>query len=153
MTKYISAERLEEIKEKLEKLKNTERKRIAKRIEEAKQFGDLSENAEYMEAREEQAFNEGKIRELEDLVRNAKVIEDSEKDSSIVNVGDTIEVQRNDGEKQTFTIVGSHEANPLEGKISNESPLGKKFLGRSPKESVTVNTPNGKIEYTIKKIN
>lgn len=153
MSEYVTKERLEEIKEELEQLKTVERKRIAKRIEEAKSHGDLSENAEYMEAREEQAFIEGKIRELEDIVRDAEVIEENKKDDSVVNVGDTIEVKRDDGEKQIFTIVGSNEADPMEGKISNESPLGRAFLGRSVKDAVEATTPNGTTGYTIKKIN
>jgi transcription elongation factor GreA len=155
MTKYLSAQRLLELKQELEELRNTRRKEIAKRIEEAKSFGDLAENAEYMEAREEQAFNEGRIREIEELVREAVVIEEESKGhtKTLVNVGDGIEVENETTkERSHFTIVGSNEADPLNGKISNESPLGRSFLGRSPGERVTALTPGGEIAYRILKI-
>lgn len=153
MPKYVSAQRLEELKQELEELKNVKRKEIARRIEEAKSLGDLSENAEYMEAREEQAFNEGRIKELEELVRDAVLIEDAKgRAKTSVGVGDTVEVERNGGDRQIFTIVGSNEADPLNNKISNESPLGRAFLGRIPSEKVKVNTPAGEFEYKIIRI-
>lgn len=152
-TKYISAKRLEEIKQELEELKDVKRKEIAKRIEEAKSLGDLSENAEYMEAREEQAFNEGKIKEFEGLVRDAVVIkEDKKRVKTSVTVGDIVDVQKSNGDRREFTIVGSNEADPLNGKISNESPLGRSFLGKIPGEEVRVSTPSGEIKYKILKI-
>ena len=152
MPKYVSAQRLEELKQELEELKNVKRKEIARRIEEAKSLGDLSENAEYMEAREEQAFNEGRIKELEELVREAVLIEENKRRAKTsVSVGDTVEVE-NSGKSQTFTIVGSNEADPLNNKISNESPLGRAFLGRIPGEKIKVNTPSGQFEYKIVRI-
>ena len=152
-TKYISAERLGEVKRELEELKDVKRKEIAKRIEEAKSLGDLSENAEYMEAREEQAFNEGKIKEFESLVRDAVVIEKGQRGTKTsVAVGDTIDVQKSDGERKEFTIVGSNEADPLIGKISNESPLGRSFLGKIPGEEIEATTPAGDVKYKILKI-
>lgn len=153
MPKYVSANRLEEIKQELKELKNVKRKEIAKRIEEAKSLGDLSENAEYFEAREEQAFNEGKIKELEDLTREAVVIEEEKRGAKTnVSVGDSIEVEQEGGKRKDFTIVGSNEADPLNGKISNESPLGRALLGRIPGEEITTQTPSGTVKYKIIRI-
>jgi len=150
MTEYLSAQRLEELTEELNNLRDVKRKEIAKRIEEAKSLGDISENAEYHEAREEQAFNEGKIREIEGLLRGARIIEEEKGGKKkVVSVGDTIEVKNGNGEKKEFTIVGSNEADPLNGKISNESPLGQALLGREPKEEVTIETPEGKASYQV----
>lgn len=147
---YVSAERLEELKQELEELKGIKRKEIAKRIEEAKNLGDLSENAEYMEAREEQAFNEGKIKELEDLIRDAVVIEkDKGSRKTSISVGDMVEVQQDNGAKKEFKIVGSNEADPLTGKISNESPMGQALLGRTPGEEISITTPSGNAKYKI----
>lgn len=154
MTQYITKNRLEEIKEELKELEGPKRKEIAQRIEDAIALGDLSENAEYHEAREEQAFNEGKIQELQQVIRNAKIIKESDhsKTKSVVEVGDQVEVEK-DGERIIYTIVGSTEADPAERKISNESPIGKMLLGRSPKEEVEVPTPtNGTITYKIVRI-
>lgn len=153
MPSYLSAKRLEELKKELEYLKNLRRKEIAGRIEEAKSLGDLSENAEYLEAREEQAFNEGKIREFEELLRDAMVITNERPGAkTAINVGDTVEVRKNGDEKQEFMIVGSNEADPLNGKVSNESPLGQALLNRQPNEEVRVKTPGGETTYRILKI-
>lgn len=146
---YISSEGLEQLKTELEELKK-KRHEIAKRLEEAKALGDLSENAEYQEAREDQAFNEGKIAELEQTLREAVVISKNQK-KDIVRVGSTVKVKSDNGAR-TFNIVGSEEANPIEGKISNESPLGKSFLGCKAGETVEAETPRGKMKYTIKSI-
>lgn len=146
MPQYLSPEGLEEHKQELEDLK-VKRQEIAKRLEEAKALGDLSENQEYISAREAQAFNEGKILELEQLLRDAVVI-DKNKKSTLVQVGSTVEIKVN-GRTQTFTIVGSEEANPQEGKISNESPLGKAFLGRKAGDTLEIETPGGRASYRI----
>ena len=143
---YISAEGLEQLKQELEELKK-KRHEVAKRLEEAKALGDLSENAEYQEAREDQAFNEGKIAELEQIIKDAVVISKNQK-KDIVRVGATVKVKSSNG-AQAFNIVGSEEANPIEGKISNESPLGKSFLGRKAGETVEAETPRGKVKYKI----
>lgn len=143
---YISSEGLEQLKKELEEFKQ-KRQEIAKRLEEAKALGDLSENAEYQEAREDQAFNEGKIVELEQTLKEAVVISKNVK-KDIVRVGATVKVKSDNG-TQTFNIVGSEEANPIEGKISNESPLGKSFLGRRAGEAIEAETPRGKIKYKI----
>ena len=153
MANYISKERLEELRSQLEELKRNKRKEIAKRIENAISLGDLSENAEYHEAREEQAFNEGKIQELEDLIRNAVIIKENghQKTKNVAEVGDKVEVAKN-GENQTFSIVGSTEADPSQRKISNESPLGKALLGRAVGEEIKVTTPSGQAMYKILRI-
>lgn len=143
---YISSEGLEQLRVELEEFKN-KRHEIAKRLEEAKALGDLSENAEYQEAREDQAFNEGKIAELEQTLKEAVVISKNLK-KDIVRVGSTVKVKSDNG-AQIFSIVGSEEANPIEGKISNESPLGKSFLGSKVGEIVEAETPRGKMKYKI----
>ena len=141
---------MEQHKKELEDLK-LKRQEIAQRIEEAKALGDLSENQEYASAREAQAFNEGKILELEQLLRDAIVI-DKPRKSSIVHIGSSVEVRAN-GKAQSFTIVGSEEADPASGKISNESPLGKALLEHKVGDAIEVETPAGKIVYKIAAIN
>ena len=149
MPKYISKDGLERLKVELKELETVKRKEIAKRIEEAKSFGDLSENADYLEARESQAFNEGRIRELEETIKNAVLIEEDKVAGTTVEVGDTVEVQNEKGQKITYTIVGSDEADPVKNKISNESPLGRAFLFRMPGEMVEAITPVGRSKYKI----
>lgn len=150
MSQYLSQEGFEQHKQELEDLK-LNRQEIAKRLEEAKALGDLSENQEYISAREAQAFNEGKILELEQLLRDVVLIDKTHR-SSTVHIGSTIEARAN-GRNQKFTIVGSEEANPRDGKISNESPLGKAFLGRRANETVEVKTPGGQASYKIIAVN
>jgi len=133
----------------LEELK-LKRQEIARRLEEAKALGDLSENQEYISAREAQAFNEGKIIELEQLLREVTVIDKTSRTSTI-QIGSTIEVFSN-GKHRQFTIVGSEEADPASGKISNESPLGKAFLGKKVGDVLDVDTPGGKAKYRISAI-
>jgi len=151
MTKqYLTKERLEELKAELETLKNKKRVEVAERLKQAKEYGDLSENSEYAEAREEQANVETRIGELEDLVKEAVTIKKAE-GSDTVTVGSTVTVKK--GEKTaSYTIVGSYEAKPEEGRISDESPLGKAFLKKKAGESVKVNTPAGSATYEIVKI-
>ncbi|MFH1171701.1 MAG: transcription elongation factor GreA [bacterium] len=147
---YITREGLQKIDEELSFLKNVKRREIADRIQQAKELGDLSENAEYVEAKNEQAFIEGRILELENVHRNAEVIEETH-GGDIVRVGSTILFEY-DGQTGEYLIVGSSEADPSHGRISNESPLGKAFIGRSVGESVEITTPRGTILYTIKKV-
>ncbi len=150
MTKYITKEGLEKLKKELEYLKTVKRKEIAERLEKAISFGDLSENAAYHEAKEAQAFLEGRILELQEAINNSAIISE-EKKKDIVDIGSTVLLEQN-GEKLKFQIVGAQEANPSEGKISNESPLGKALLNRKKDEIIEVETPSGKIKYKIKKI-
>ncbi len=144
---YVTKEGLEKLKEELDNRKGALRREIADRIDQAKELGDLSENAEYAEAKDEQAFNEGRIFELIEMVQNAHIIEEK-KGNGEVHVGSTIRVEVNGKEKE-FTITGGAEANPGEGRISNESPLGSAFLGRKQGDVVEVQVPSGKMRYTI----
>lgn len=147
---YLTKERLEELKTELETLKNKKRVEVAERLKQAKEYGDLSENSEYAEAREEQANVETRIAELEDLVKEAVTIKKAE-GGDTVTVGSTVTVKK--GERTAaYTIVGSYEAKPEEGRISDESPLGKAFLKKRVGESVKVTTPGGSATYEILKI-
>lgn len=147
--RYISPEGLKKLKKEFEELKN-KKQEIATRIEEAKAQGDLSENAEYTEAKEAQSFNEGRIVELEEIIKNYTVITKS-KNQSTVNIGSTVEF-KSGNKVNTFTIVGSEEANPGENFISNESPLGQAFLNKKVGDVVEVKTPGGEVKYKIIKI-
>lgn len=151
MAEYISPEGLEKLKKELEELKTTKRREIAERLEAAKALGDLSENAEYQEAKEAQSLNEAQIAELEEKLRNIVVIK-KPTSSYFVQVGSTIEVDSAHG-RETFTIVGSEEADPVQGKISNESPLGRAFLGKKAGDTAEVKTPAGVTAYRVRKIN
>jgi len=146
MEHFITQQGLEDLKTELVELKK-KRMDIARMIEEAKQLGDLSENASYTEALDAQSFNEGRIAELEELIRGASII--SKQFTETVELGAAVEAQLEGGEKKTFTIVGPHEADPGEGRISNESPVGKAFLGKHKNESVEVKTPKGITKYKI----
>lgn len=149
--KYLTQEGLEKIKKQLEYLKTVRRKEITHRIEEAIKLGDLSENAEYHEAKDDQGLNEAKIRELEEILNNAVLINNEKGSKNIVEIGDTIKVKY-DGREKEFTIVGQSEANPTEGLISNESPIGQAFIGRKKGETVEVEAPAGTVKYKIIKI-
>jgi len=127
------------------------RKDIADRIQEAKELGDLSENAEYHEAKNDQAFAEGRIVEIEALLNNARVVSKPSKNLGTIQLGSTV-VALQDKKKFTYHIVGINEADPLQGKISNESPLGKVFLGKKKGDVVEVNTPKGPQVFTIEGI-
>ncbi len=148
--KYLTKEGLEKIKAELEQLKTVKRKEIADRIAEAMKLGDLSENAEYQEAKDEQGANESRVMELEDIVKTAIVIEEA-LDKKVVSVGSTVTVKGPTATKE-YTIVGSSEANPMKGFISNESPLGEAFLGCKVGETLEVDAPAGKIKYKISEI-
>jgi transcription elongation factor GreA len=144
---YLSKEGLEQIRQELEGLVNVRRAEIAARIHEAKEHGDITENAEYEDAKNEQAFVEGRIQALSALVKNAVVIEENHS-STHVQIGSTVTIQSKDG-KESFMIVGSAEASPAEGRISNESPVGRALLGRKKGDEVTVTVPAGDSKYKI----
>jgi transcription elongation factor GreA len=148
----LTPEGLRKLEEELEVLKTVKRKEVAERIKQSKEFGDLMENSEYEDAKNEQAFIEGRILSLEGMLRNAKVINNHEVRSDLVTVGSTVQVTDEGGEELTYTIVGSPEADPLHDRISNESPVGRALLGRRRGEKVTVKAPAGTIRYTIKAI-
>ena len=149
-TQYISEDGLAKLRTELEELVNVRRQEIAQRIHDAKEHGDLAENAEYEDAKNEQAFVEGQIQRLEALVKNATII-DGTHGTEHVQIGSTVKVEDADG-KQVFTIVGSTEASPREGRISNESPVGRVLLGKKKGDRVVVKVPAGDFTYTISKI-
>lgn len=138
------------LEQELENLKSVKRKEVVERIKIARSFGDLSENSEYDSAKEEQAFVEGRITTLENMIRNAKIIEESELDSDNVALGKSVTfVELPDGDEETYTIVGSAEADPFEGKISNDSPIAKSLIGKTVGDEVTVQTPAGEMNVRI----
>ncbi len=145
---YLSEEGYEKLKKELEELKTSRRKEISERIEEAKKLGDLSENSEYMEAKEAQEFNERKIAELKSIVRNAVLIS-KDRAKGVVQIGSTLTARGPGGKQTEFLIVGSEEADPSSGKISNVSPLGSAFLQKKPGDVVEVKTPAGVAKYEI----
>jgi transcription elongation factor GreA len=149
---YVTKEGLEKVKEELNYLKEVKRLEISDRLEAAISQGDLSENADYDYAKQEQAFIEGRIKDLEDTLRRAKVIKD-QGPSDVVRVGSTVTIVE-DGldETETYRIVGVEEAAPTDGFISNESPIGRALLGARVGETVTVETPAGGLELQIKAI-
>ncbi len=147
---YLTKEGLEKLASELKELKSVRRKEVVKHIQEAKEFGDLSENSEYEDAKNEQAFVEGRISELEDIMRKAKVIDSRHKDSTVA-LGCVITVEA-DGDQEVYTLVGATEADPRKGRISIESPTGKALIGHKKGETVTVQAPSGKIQYKIKDI-
>ena len=144
---YLSREGLAKLREELEAMINVRRPEVAIRIHEAKAHGDLSENAEYEDAKNEQAFVEGRIQSLEALIRNAIII-DEHHSTEHVTIGSTVVVESPDG-KEKYTIVGSAEAAPRDGRISNESPLGRALLGRKKGEVVAVAAPAGELSFKI----
>lgn len=146
-TKFITKKGYEKLKQELENLKMVERRNISSRIQSAKELGDLSENAEYAEAKNDQNANETKIVELEQTIRDLKVVQNSG-DTSKVSVGSTIKAKTPNGEI-SFTIVGSEESNPKEGFISNESPIGKALLGHRIGDKIKVEVPSGTIIYQV----
>jgi transcription elongation factor GreA len=148
---YLTAQGLKDLEKEFEELKNKKIPDIANLIDEAKQQGDLSENAEYQQAKEEMAWAQGRLQELRYLLDNARVVEAAEKNQDTVTVGSTILI-KNSTTTKSYTIVGPREANPLEGKISNESPLGGTFLGHKVGDEVVVTTPAGKQTYEILEI-
>ncbi len=146
---YLTSDGIEALRAELDELMNVERHKIAQDLKEAKQDGDLSENAMYTEARDRQEFVEGRISELEHILKHAKVIEGGK--GGKVDLGSTVHLELEDGTQQ-YTIVGSTEANPDEGKISNESPIGKALMGRKEGEEVEVTVPSGTMTYKISKV-
>lgn len=145
---YITREGYQRLEFELNELKTAKRKEIAARIQEAKELGDLSENAEYSEAKNEQAFVEGRILELSSMLKEAVLIEGNAHTGGAAQVGSTLTLKGTKG-TQTFTIVGSNEADPLSGRISNESPIGTSLLNRKVGDRVTVPAPSGPVEYEI----
>jgi len=144
----------QKLADELDFLKTVKRKEVVERIKVARSFGDLSENSEYDSAKEDQAFVEGRIVTLESMIRNAVIIEGNGQDNDIVSLGKTVSfIEVPDGEEETYTIVGSAEADPIEGLISNDSPIAKSLIGRSVGDQVRVLTPGGEMDVKITSIN
>ena len=150
MPEYVSREGLEKLKKELQYLKTEKRHEIASRLEHAKTLGDLSENAEYQETKEEQSQVETHIAELEERLRNMVLIA-AQHGTDRVSVGSTVRVKSKQGDEK-YQIVGSEETNPSQGKISNESPLGKAFLGKKLGDKTEIKTPSGTVVYEILEI-
>ncbi|MFZ2310462.1 MAG: transcription elongation factor GreA [Patescibacteria group bacterium] len=146
----MTQEGYDKLKEELDFLSKTRRKEIAERIERAKELGDLSENAEYSEAKDAQALNEGRIMELSNTLKNVTVVEKATGSDHIV-MGSKV-VAKVNGQEKEYTIVSFNEADPLNGLISNESPLGVAFIGKKKGETVDVETPRGLVQYKIVKV-
>ena len=151
MPQYLSKEKLVELEAEYKKLTTTDRQEVASRLQRAKEFGDLSENSEYNEAKDEQAQLEYRISELEQTLRDAQIIQKSSQKDTI-SIGSTVSVIKSNGEKAVYQIVGSHEVDPDNGRISNESPIGAGLLGHQAGEEVTIETLNGPAKYKITSI-
>ena len=149
---YLTAEGAAKLKVELEHLKGPERDEMARRLRSAISQGDLSENADYHKAKEDQGFLEGRIRELEYLLKNAIIIEAAEGVKDVVDIGVRVTIQEEDNPPETYLLVGAKEADPRNGKISNESPIGKALMGGKEGEVVAADTPAGPIHLKILKI-
>ena len=149
-TTYISKDGLDKLRMELDEMLAVRRPEVAQRIHDAKEHGDLSENAEYEDAKNEQAFVEGRIQALESIIKNATLI-DENTSTDHVQIGSTVKVTGDDGD-ETFMIVGSAEAKPSDGRISNESPVGHALLGRKKGDKVVVQVPAGDFAYKILEI-
>lgn len=146
----LTEEGYEKLENELEHLTKVKRREIAKRIKDARDFGDISENSEYDDAKNEQAFVEGRIKKLENMLAKARVVTKDEVDDHTVNLGTNVELEDLDnGEIYNYTIVGSAETDPLNCKISHESPIGKSILGHTIGDEIKVSTPEGQTEYKI----
>ena len=149
---FVTEEGLQKLKDELEHLKVVKRKEVAEALKQAKAFGDLSENSEYDEAKNEQAEVERHIAELEDILENIEIIKSTGKKNT-VQVGSTVKVYDVEfDEEVTYTIVGSTESDPLENKISDESPIGKALLGAKPEDEVQAETPGGTLKMKVLEI-
>ncbi len=146
----VTAAGLKKLEEELEQLKTVSRKEVAQRLAEAVSYGDLSENAEYDEAKNQQAFVEARIAELEDQIKSAEIIKESNaKKADTIQIGSTVKLELPNGEKHEYTIVGTTESDPTMHRISNESPVGGAIIGKKAKEKVKVEAPGGSFEYKI----
>ncbi len=151
MNKCFTKQAIEKLKKELYRLENEKRNEVAEKLKYAASFGDLSENSAYDEAKDEQNMLESKISQLRQTIKEATIIEKEEEGSGVVQMGSKVTVESN-GEEEVFEIVSGTEADPLSGKISCESPIGKSFLGKKNGDECSVNTPSGEVKYKIKKI-
>lgn len=139
-----------ELEEELRRRTHEEREKIKNDIAVARSFGDLSENSEYDEARNDQAKNEARIKELEELLENAVVLDESEIDTSLISLGSTVKLlNKNTGKETVYSLVGSNESNPMEGKISDQSPIGAALINKKAGDAVSVEVPSGTVHFDI----
>lgn len=151
MTKLVTKEGLQKLKDELEDRKTRIRQSIARDIKEAKEQGDLSENAEYSEAKRQQSDNETRIAELESIIKNSQIFEKNGDSNGHIEIGSSVKVKFN-GSEITFKLVGASESDPANFKISNESPMGKAFIGKKKGDTADVETPGGVVKYKILKV-
>jgi transcription elongation factor GreA len=150
---YLTQEGADKLRAELDELVNVKRSELADKLREARAMGDLSENADYIDAKEQQAFLEGRIKQLEFTLRHADVVSDDAAASGQVRIGSRVTVVEEDfDETETYLIVGTAESNPVEGKISHESPLGKALMGHAAGDTVSYQAPVGELRFTIKSI-
>jgi transcription elongation factor GreA len=149
---FLTREGYQKLQEELESLRKDKREEIANRLHEAMEGGELIENAEYEAAKNEQAFVEGRIKELEILLATARVIDEAAPTSGVIQVGSKVTIKEEDMDPEVYTIVGAAEANPAHGKISNESPLGRALLSRKVGDRVQVEAPAGSFSVQVVKI-
>jgi transcription elongation factor GreA len=149
---YLTAEGAERLKNELEYLKGPARGQLAQRLRAAIQQGDLSENADYITAKEEQAFLEGRILELTEILSNVQIIEEKQNNLGVVDIGTHVTIQEDEFDPETYYIVGPKEADPANARISHESPIGRALIGHRVGETVAAETPNGTIQFKILKI-
>ena len=149
---YLTAEGADQLKAELAELKGPKRTELAKRLRSAIQMGDLSENADYHKAKEDQGFLEGRIKDLEYLLQHATIIDMSAVSRDSVQVGTRVTIQEDGGEPETYMMVGASEADPRNGRISNESPIGQALFGKKVGEMAVAKTPGGEITFKILKI-
>lgn len=149
---YLTAEGAERLKNELNNLKGPAREQLAQRLRAAIQQGDLSENADYISAKEEQAFLEGRILELTQILSNVQIIDETKTNRDVADIGAHVTIQEEDFDPETYHIVGPKEADPRNARISHESPIGRALIGHRVGETVTAETPNGAIRFKIIKI-
>jgi transcription elongation factor GreA len=151
-TTFLTKEGYQKLADELEYLRTTKRKEVAERLHEAMEGGELIENAEYEAAKNEQAFVEGRIQEVEIILASARIIDGKNNDPTTIQVGDTVVVKEGTSSPEEYTIVGAAEANPRDGKISNESPLGRALLSHQVGDDVSVEAPGGTFKVRVVKI-
>lgn len=149
---YLTNDGLQRLQAELNYLKTTARDQLARRLRTAIQQGDLSENADYIAAKEEQGFLEGRIMELEQIIRNVVIIDENQRNRDVVDIGASITIQEGNFPVETYQLVGPQEADPANGRISHESPIGKAMIGKRSGDEFLVSTPNGTIHFKIIKI-
>jgi transcription elongation factor GreA len=148
---FLTKDGLQELTDELRNLKEEKLPKLIERVAKARSFGDLSENSEYTNSREDLSFVEGRIEEIEEIISKAKVIQANPSNNEVVSLGSKVTVQLN-GKQHVFTVVGEWEADPAEKKISQDSPLGRALIGKRKGEEVQVEAPAGKVNYTILKV-